>query len=193
MELWRDIQGYEGLYQVSNYGRVRSLERTIIDKNGRKMWFKGKILKYGKTKKGYLYVCLCNNGDTYCPYIHKLVAQEFIPNPNNYDVVHHIDHDPTNNRVENLVWMKSEQHYLEHMDERGEAVKESKSIPVYQYTLDRKYVREWESASEAAKTLGLSKSDISACCRGGFFSKTRNKWVNRTQAYNYIWSFVKLT
>lgn len=195
MEEWKNIEGYEGLYQISSYGRVKSVERVVeyIYKGKKRSRFaKEKLLKYGEVKRGYLYVCLWNNGEYKCLFVHKLVAKAFVPNPNDYNVVHHIDHNPKNNRVENLIWMTNEQHYLEHLNERGEAVRNSKSITVYQYTLNRKLVAVWKSASEAAKTLGLEKSAISSCCRGGFYCKSRNKWVNRIQYKGYIWSYKPL-
>lgn len=74
----------------------------------------------------------------------------------------------------------------------AEAARERFSKTVYQYTLDGKLVAVWKSAKEAARQLGLTQSNISACCNGGFFHKTRNKWVNRKQYNGYIWSYVPL-
>lgn len=103
-EEWKDVKGFEGIYQVSSYGRVRSLSRLIHYKNYDRN-YKGRILKPCKTVYGYLQVSLRNvvKGNYKAP-VHQLVAQAFIPNPRHYSEVHHKDYDKTNNRVENLMW-----------------------------------------------------------------------------------------
>ena len=102
MEEWKSIPGYEGLYEVSSYGRVKSLEKYRYN-NGRKQLLKEKILKPHNTK-GYFMICLYKN-KTYKSYqIHRLVAQVFIPNPDNLPEVNHKDENPGNNNVENLEW-----------------------------------------------------------------------------------------
>lgn len=105
-EIWVDIKDYEGLYQVSNQGRVRSLDREVIRADGKKKTFKGKILKLIKNKKnGYLYVSI--KGKTYL--VHRLVAEAFIPNPENKPDIDHINTVRDNNKAENLRWVtKSE-------------------------------------------------------------------------------------
>lgn len=100
MEIWKDISGYEGLYQVSNLGRVKSLER--IDNNNHPV--KEKIIKPYKTIGGYMQVCLWKNGKVKHLQIHRLVAQAFIPNPYNLPECNHKDENPLNNCVENLEW-----------------------------------------------------------------------------------------
>lgn len=100
MEEWKDIQGYEGLYQVSNLGRVKSLYRL----NSRGQKIKGKILKYSINPKGYAIVILCKNGITKTISVHRLVAIHFIENPNNLNVINHIDGNKINNNITNLEW-----------------------------------------------------------------------------------------
>jgi hypothetical protein len=101
MEIWKKIEDYEGLYEVSNLGRVR-------DKNKR-------IKPMNKNNKGYFLLSLYYNGKTCHPSIHRLVAKEFIPNPNNYPQVNHIDCDKSNNTVDNLEWCTQRHNYNEGM------------------------------------------------------------------------------
>lgn len=103
IEEWKPVVGYEGLYEVSSLGRVRSLDRYV--KNNYSYWLrKGKVLSPEKNKDGYLLVSLCCNGKRYLRTVHRLVAEAFIPNPDNLPEVNHINEDKSNNRVENLEW-----------------------------------------------------------------------------------------
>ena len=100
IEEWRIVEGYEGLYEVSSYGRVRSVDRY----DNRNCFRKGKVLSPAKDKNGYLKVILNCNGKCKTINIHRLVAQTFIQNPNNLTEVNHKDEDKTNNSVDNLEW-----------------------------------------------------------------------------------------
>ena len=103
-EIWKDIKGYEGLYQVSNLGRVKSLERKVLRSDGTSLAISERILKLGKNARGYLSVQLCANGIVKCFRVYRLVAQAFIPNPDNKPQVNHIDGNKQNNRADNLEW-----------------------------------------------------------------------------------------
>lgn len=107
--IWKDIEGFEGFYQVSNDGKVRSLDRYVKGRNGKKRRIKGKILKpiYNKHKCGYVQVVasLCKDSKPYYLLVNRLVAKAFIPNPNNLTDVNHKDENPLNNHVRNLEWM----------------------------------------------------------------------------------------
>lgn len=96
MEVWKDIRGYEGIYQISNLGRIKSLHRDC--RNGR-------ILNPAKNNSGYLRVALSNNGKIRYDSIHRLVAEAFISNPKKLPEVNHIDGNKLNNSVENLEWV----------------------------------------------------------------------------------------
>lgn len=102
-EIWRDIKGYEGLYQVSNLGRVKSLAHTIVRSNGWKQTFGERILK-AKNALGYSSVTLCDRGKHRSNYVHRLVAEAFVPNPNGYLEVNHKNEDKRDNRAENIEW-----------------------------------------------------------------------------------------
>lgn len=101
-EIWKDIRDYEGLYQISNNGNVKSLGRWVNYKNKGKKWQEGKILKPLVKKGGYLHVGLWKNGKVKFFIVHRLVAQAFIPNPNNLPQVNHKDENKENNVVKNL-------------------------------------------------------------------------------------------
>ena len=95
-QIWKDIEGYKGLYQVSNTGRVRSLNYLHTGKT--------KVMKQGTNKGGYKVIGLHRNGKRKVHSVHRLVALAFIPNPNNYPFINHRDENKTNNTVENLEW-----------------------------------------------------------------------------------------
>lgn len=102
-EIWKDIKNYEGIYQVSNLGRVRSLTRKVKTFYGFRTT-KGQLLKPLKTNRNYFRVDLKQNQKDKYVSIHRLVAEAFIPNPNNYPVINHIDGDTSNNKANNLEW-----------------------------------------------------------------------------------------
>lgn len=95
-EEWRSVIGYEGLYEVSSFGRVRSIKRQGTE---------GKIKNTQSLKKGYLHTCLYKGNEVKCVYIHRLVGKSFIPNIENKPCINHLDNNPKNNKVENLEWV----------------------------------------------------------------------------------------
>jgi hypothetical protein len=109
IEEWRDIHGYEGKYQVSNFGNVRTLTR-IINEHRRSYTRRGKVLNKYYNKDGYYKVKLYNGDSSFANLsVHRLVANVFIDNPNNYAEVNHIDGDPSNNHIDNIEWCSKEQ------------------------------------------------------------------------------------
>lgn len=182
MEEWRDIEGYEGLYQVSNEGRVKGL-------------VSGKYRKFMVSWDGHLRVTLSKNSKKKPKLVHRLVAEAFIPNPNGLPQVNHMDENPKNNKVENLEWCTAE--YNANYGTRNERISitqrncTSTSKKVYQYTLNGELVKVWESVGECDRN-GFSKGNVGACCRGGYFSKSRNKWINCHNYKGYRWSYKPL-
>lgn len=142
-ERWLPVVGYEGLYEVSSLGRVKSLNYNHTGKE--------KILSPGKTSRWYLHVDLCKNGKSYQRLIHRLVAIAFIPNPENKPEVHHRDGNTHNNIVSNLLLVSRKEHRAIDCSKKVICVETGK---VY------------ESASEAARQIGAHVSGISKCCCG---------------------------
>ena len=164
-EIWCPIKGYEGLYEVSDQGRVRSL------KSG-----KERILKPQRNTCGYLKFCLYKNGEHKMYLVHRLVAQTFIPNPNNLPEVNHKDEDKTNNKVSNLEFCDKK--YNINYGTRNQMVSMKLSKPVLQYTKSGEFVREWKSIMDVQRNLGYYSQNISQCCTG-----------KRKSANGYIWKF----
>ena len=163
-EIWKPIEKYEGRYEISNLGRVRSLDRFVNhDNKGFKSFRKGKIISSGKTRDGYLFVGLSKAGKRKQYFVHSLVAQAFIPNPNNYPQVNHKDEDKTNNKVSNLEWCTSK--YNSNYGARNEKIAKKMGKKVIQLTLDGQAVHVWSSAHECARA-GFNFGSVCACCRG---------------------------
>lgn len=121
MEIWKDIEGYEGLYQISNLGNVKSLARVIINKHGKEQTYPEKLLTpdvYVTNYSNYLRVTLSKNHNTKRYSVHRLVAEAFIPNPENKTHVNHIDNNAENNFVENLEWCTHSENML-HAQKQG--------------------------------------------------------------------------
>ena len=121
-EQWKDIAGYEGLYQVSNLGNIKSLNRISI-KEGRDYRVKEKVLKTFLCSSGYPTVVLSVNGKKETLMVHRLVALHFIPNPNNYEQINHKDENRQNNNVDNLEWCT--QHYNLNYGNRRKKISEA--------------------------------------------------------------------
>lgn len=159
-EIWRDIEGYEGKYQVSNLGNVKSLNYRYTGKEG--------VLKAIKDCNGYLYVNLYKNRNHKKYIIHRLVASAFIENPNCYPEVNHKDEVKTNNRVENLEWCdrKYNVNYGTFQERKAKAVSKALSKKVYQYTIAGELVKVWDSTVSAEREQKYNNQHISACCLG---------------------------
>lgn len=171
-EIWKDIKGYEGLYQVSNLGRVKSLGNNKTKKE--------KIMKPSVNKSGYLLICLSKNGYIKNYFLHRLVAQAFIQNPNNLAQVNHKNEIKDDNRPENLEWC--DQKYNNNYGTRLERVAEKttngkKSKPVLKIDpISNEIVAEFPSIMEVQRQLGLTH--ISECCNG-----------KRNTAGGFIWRY----
>lgn len=186
VEEWRGVKDYEGLYQISNTGKVKSLYRN------------NERILIGDIIKGYLRVELTKNKKIKKFLVHRLVAQAFIPNPENKPYVNHIDGNKENNNVSNLEWCTQREN-INHAWETGLNEKQREKLrkmnplkarkyefaerrkkPVIQMDLDNNFIREFSSAQEATDYYGIKYlyKHISACCVG-----------RRKTAYGYKWVF----
>lgn len=172
-EIFKPIIGYEGLYEISNLGRVRSLDRVIVDKKGVHQHFKGQFITPFLTKGGYYEVMLSKNKVRRVFLLHRLVATHFLGECPEGCEVDHINRDKTDNRLENLRYVSHVENCVNRNNNRDHLKKK-----VLQYTLDGCFVREYPSMEEAANAVGGFKSNVWACCRG-----------KAKSAYGYLWRY----
>lgn len=159
MEEWRDIEGYEGLYQVSNEGRVKSLERYV---NGGKQLVEEKIKSVFRMSDGYYGVNLYKDGTQKLKKIARLVAETFIPNPTNLPEVNHKNEDKALNTVENLEWC--DRSYNINYGTRNKRVGDHYNKKVCKLDLDGKVIFVYDSLTEASRDNNVAISRISNCC-----------------------------
>ena len=176
-EEWRDVVGYEGLYQVSSEGRVKSLERTCNAKGGSKRTVKERILKPGLDKDGYLMIGLWAGGKRKMLKIHRLVCQAFHENPENKSEVNHVNEDKTDNKAVNLEWCTRRDNC--NHGSRNERAAKALGKPIAQYTRDGELVKVWPSTMEVQRQTGFSQGNISEVANG-----------KRKTAHGFIWEYV---
>ena len=168
-EEWRDVVGYEGRYQVSSMGRVKSLVRK-----GRK---RERILKPAFNGCGYLIVNLCAGGKRKMLRVHRLVCEAFHENHDDKPYVNHINENKTDNRAVNLEWCTAKENCNHGTRNERSAKKRSKQVG--QYTLNGELVKVWQSNMEAERQAGFSNSPVSQVANG-----------KRKTAYGFIWKYV---
>lgn len=184
-EEWRDIKGYEGLYQVSNLGRVRSLRFKKV-----------RILKpWGS--HGYKHIELCVNNSRFVTGVHRLVAEAFIPNIGGYDCVDHIDTNKENNKASNLRWCSHKENSNNEITKKHmkdwfntlseetvkkirQAASKSRSKTIYMYDENKNFIKEFYNANEVIDIFKVSKTTIQRYCR------------NNKPIQNHILSYTKL-
>lgn len=175
MEIWKDIPGYEGYYQISNLGRIRSLDRYAnVCGNGKRL-VKGRIIKSVKCTNGYYEAPLNRNGVRKVMLLHRVVANVFIPNPFNLPEVNHKDENIANNRADNLEWCTSK--YNANYGTRNERMlvgRETK--PVIQLDKDGNYIKRWSSMMDACREYGADISSMIRVCKGKQKTCKGYKW-----------------
>lgn len=195
-EIWKDIKGYEGLYKVSNLGKVISLDRVIYqEKEGitYSRLMKGKTLKYNNDKQGYLLVHLCKNGKRTCKKVHRLVVEAFLENKDSKEYVNHIDGNKQNNAVYNLEWVTPSENNIHAYKTKLSTPtlnmlgRKGKNNPcmkkIYQINKNNhNVIKLYYGSYEAQRTTGINASNIIACCKG-----------KQRTAGGYIWKYADST
>ena len=191
-EIWKTIEDYPN-YMVSNMGRIKRLSTGYYRRTE-------KILIPQLQNNGYLHIKLSQNGKPKCFLLHRLVAQTFLPNPDNLPQVNHKDEDKTNNRVDNLEWcdrkyninygnglIKRVKTNIENGTYRkiGKLNKEKFSKPILQFTKDGDFVKKWNSISDAEKETGISYKQICNCLKQRQKTAKGFKWI---YYYKAIWN-----
>ena len=183
-EIWKEIEGYPN-YQVSNMGRVKRLSTGYYRRTE-------KILKPQLQNNGYLHIKLSQKDKTKCILVHRLIAQVFIPNPNNLPQVNHINEDKTDNRVENLEWctQKYNINYGNGISKRVKTNKENgtykkigeinskiRSKSILQFSKDNSFIRKWDCIMDIQRELGYDNKQICSCLKNRQKTAKGFKWV----------------
>lgn len=180
-EIWKKVEGHPR-YEVSNLGRIRAIYIRGIKRN--------KILKPKLTKKGYLEASLYKEGGHKSFALHRLVAEAFIPNPNNYPTINHMDGNKQNNNISNLEWCTYKENII-HAYRTGlkhgiRGKDHSSSKKIAQLDLEGNLIKVWESSMEIERTLkelNVDQACVIACCRGRCGRK------KRITHKGYIWKY----
>ena len=165
-----------GLYEVSNMGRIKSLKRRFVTTE--------MILKYNKTKDGYFQVGLSKDGKTKTQRVNRIVAKAFIANPNNLSQVNHIDGDKTNNHIDNLEWCDCKYNINEAwklgLNKKRFGKDNKRSRKINQYDNNGNFIKSWDSIKQASIELKIHTQNIIACCQGKY-----------NTSHGYIWKYAK--
>ena len=189
IEIWKPVVGYEGVYEVSSFGRIRSLDRITSyisrTREGKEYTtthtHKGKLMKQHNNQFGYKVIALRKDGKYRTYMVHRLVADAFLSNPNNYPVVNHKDENKQNNCVENLEWCTQQYNInygsgnIRRIDTRNQNKSYHYQREVGQYTLDGVLIKKYPSASDT----GYCRESIRDCCNG-----------RQKTAYGYKWGYL---
>lgn len=162
-EIWKPVKGYEGYYEVSNMGRVRSCDR-YVKHYSKQRFYKGKLLAENEYPNGYKYVNLNKDGIHKTALIHRLVAVAFLPNPNNFPEVNHRDENFRNNELTNLEWCTSK-YNANYGTRMQKCSNPEQRRPIIQLSKEGMFIKRWNGIGEASKALGIDDSHIIRVCK----------------------------
>ena len=184
-EIWKDVHGYEGYYQVSNLGNVKSLTRTIqrVHNGTGDLNLNGRLLSQRTTGNRYKSVILSKFGTKKGKLVHRLVAEAFIPIPSNYPIVNHKDENKSNNNVFNLEWCDNV--YNSNYGTVGDKISVAKSTPVIQYSLNGDIVNVYRNARVAAQLNNFNHNCIYKCCYNKLHSYMGYVWRFKNDDFSY--------
>lgn len=186
MEIWKDVEEFKGVLQVSNLGRMRTLDHYVRHtKPMHKKLIKGKIRKLIVGNNGYYYLMFTYEGKNHHIQVHREVAKAFIQNPESKPQVNHINHNKLDNRVENLEWCTPSENmihaYKNHLIPLNKIGHSGKSNPsarsVNVYSKDGKFIAHYDTMKDAAVSYGIPLSGVCNCCTG--YSKTCHGMIFR--------------
>lgn len=184
-EIWKDIEGFEGYYKISNLGRILAIGRTVGAANNKTKTIKEKLLSTPKFSNGYRVVSLYKNCKCKKLLVHRLIAMCFIPNPENKPYINHIDGDRLNNRIENLEWCTHKEN-MEHMWKIGRGYDgftgrcgkySPRSKKVSMFSKEGTLLKTYFSILEASNEAGVSCSAISNCANGKTLTSAGFIWM----------------
>lgn len=192
-EIWKPVVGYEGLYEVSNLGRVRSVGHYVTQ-NGNcgtpfTRFYKGRIINTARSRNGYEGLTLSNGSKRESKSVHRLVAEAFIPNPNGLPQVNHKNEVKTDNRAENLEWCTAL--YNATYGHRIEKAARAKSKPVLQITRGGTVVASFMSISSAAEETGIQYRNIYVVANRAKLLKRNPRGNVRKTAGGFVWVYLE--
>lgn len=201
-EIWKDIAGYNGYYQISNYGRVKRKGYHYIDKYGHKKGRGEKILSQLKNKSGYMLINLSKESISKHLYVHRLVACAFITNKDNKLQVNHKNGNKSDNRVSNLEWSTRSEN-MKHAYATGLNIPNKSQLgkigilsargkPIFQFDNSMNFIKEFHTAKEAATFIGCHPTLITRCANKkykfakGYIWSWKDSCCNQKMRYNEL-------
>ena len=177
-EVWKDIKGFEGVYQVSNLGRVRSLGRWVEHSYNGGWWKPGRIRKLAPTRGGYLFIPLSLNGVAYPKRVNRLVAEAFLDNYSEDMEIHHKDGDVQNNRADNLECLNSTEHHDTHKKFKSAIGTNGIETIILQKIME-------------AKDYGFDPANVSRCCKAAELEDGHPRKKKYATHKGYKWRYFK--
>lgn len=192
-EIWKDIKDYEGMYQCSSYGRVRSLDRYVEEHNGKKQFRKGQIIKPRLNKNGYLQLALNKNSKRKMKYVHILIAETFLENNEKLETVNHKDGNKLNNNMDNLEWASYSENNQHAYSELNRSVTKEGAKPKTVYFIDTQdnSVKQFNSIKETTINVGLSHTQINRYIHSN--KKWKGRYIFKTDSIKCVENIEKVS